>query len=184
MTSPVHGDLSAPIQLALDPSIASGHHAFQLQLFREQATIRVRSPTPRGRSRMVPTEIDNAQVMVVGRSPVTLIVLSRIVERARMRPLIVEPDGVEAAIARSCPAIVLLDGGPDMTDCAGALSAIRLARRLTAGRGPHVILLTTVNPNAAPALSDDCFDETVTKPVTPDRLQPMIEIARDRMQAF
>lgn len=119
-------------------------------------------------------------VVVVGRSPVTLIVLARIVERARMKPVSESPETAGRTIEECRPAIVVLDGGADLRDCDAALDSILAQKRLTGGAAPFVILLTP-NNYAHPAVeAGGTIDALIAKPITPERLQPLIEQVRDR----
>ncbi|MDP3897711.1 MAG: response regulator [Mesorhizobium sp.] len=119
-------------------------------------------------------------VVVVGRSPVTLIVLSRIVERARMRPVSESPETAGRMIEECRPAIVVLDGGADLRDCDAALDSILAQKRLTGGAAPFVILLTPNNYAHRALEAGGTIDAMVAKPITPERLQPLIEQIRDR----
>ncbi len=119
-------------------------------------------------------------VIVVSASPVNLIVLSRIVERARLKAVSCEPELAGPHIARIDPLMVILDGGSDMRECDAALAPIAAQKRLSDGARPHVVLLTVQNmPQDAVDLGG-LIDSLVAKPVTPERLQPLIETVRDR----
>lgn len=125
---------------------------------------------------MLPAEM----VVVVSRSPVNLIVLSRIVERARLRAVNCGPDLARAVIAQHEPLIVILDGGADLHDCDAALEPIAAMKQRSNGTRPHVVLLTTRNMRPDAVQPGDLIDSLVAKPVTPERLQPLIENLRDR----
>jgi CheY-like chemotaxis protein len=119
-------------------------------------------------------------VVVVSRSPVNLIVLSRIVERARLRAVNCDPSHADREIASRDPLMVILDGGPDLHDCDQALPSISARKSLSAGARPHVVMLTTRNMSGDTLDKGDLIDSLVAKPVTPERLQPLIERLRDR----
>jgi CheY-like chemotaxis protein len=119
-------------------------------------------------------------VIVVGRSPVTLVVLSKIVERARMRAVTATPESAAKQLGQGQAAIVILDGGSDMHECDGVLGPI-LDQKLASPDGrPFVIMLTMRNVNPETIQAGGAIDALVAKPVTPERLQPLIEQVRDR----
>ena len=119
-------------------------------------------------------------VIVVSASPVNLIVLSRIVERARLKAVSCDPERAGSHIARIDPLMVILDGGSDMRECDIALGPIAAQKRLSDGVRPHVVLLTVQNMQPDAADMGGLIDSHVAKPVTPERLQPLIETVRDR----
>jgi CheY-like chemotaxis protein len=119
-------------------------------------------------------------VLVVGRSPVNLIVLSKIVERARMRAVTETPERAGRLIEQGQAAIVILDGGADMTECDGVMGAILDQKLASSSDRPFVIMLTMRNMDPATFLAGGAVDALVAKPVTPERLQPLIESVRDR----
>ncbi len=118
-------------------------------------------------------------VVIVSRSQVNLIVLSRIAERARLRVISCGPDLAGAAIADRDPIVVILDGGSDLHECDAALGPIAVRKRISGGSRPHVIMLTMQNMNPDTIDKGGLIDSLVAKPVTPERLQPLIETVRD-----
>jgi len=123
-------------------------------------------------------------VIVVSTSQVNLIVLSRIVERARLKAVNCEPERAGAHIARIDPLIVILDGGSDMRECDAALGPIAVQKRMSDGARPHVVLLTVRNVQPDAVDMGGLIDSLVAKPVTPERLQPLIETVRDRWSSY
>lgn len=123
-------------------------------------------------------------VIVVSTSQVNLIVLSRIVERARLKAVNCEPERAGAHIARIDPLIVILDGGSDMRECDAALGPIAVQKRMSDGARPHVVLLTVRNMQPDAVDMGGLIDSLVAKPVTPERLQPLIETVRDRWSSY
>lgn len=121
-----------------------------------------------------------ATAIVVSRSQVNLIVLSRIVERARLKALACGPDVAGALIEGRDPLVVILDGGSDLHDCDAVLGPIAARKRLSGGARPHVVLLTMQNMKPETIDKGGLIDSLVAKPVTPERLQPLIETVRDR----
>ena len=110
---------------------------------------------------------DFSRVLVVGRSPVNRIAVSRIVERCGLKPLTEAPEAAAKALDACLPGMVVLDGGADDADCDALLPQIA-ALRGRAGRAvPCVILLSTQNGMRADAA---LADAVVAKPITPERL--------------
>ncbi|TKT74277.1 response regulator [Aquamicrobium sp. LC103] len=117
-------------------------------------------------------------VLVVGSSPVNRIVISRIAERAGLKTLSVDIDAAAAALASRSPGVVLLDGGPDNGDCDDLLEELA-ARRLSSGDNlPFVVMLSPVLPPEG-RHPNSTIDLVVAKPITPDRLQPILQNYRD-----
>jgi len=119
-------------------------------------------------------------VVVVSRSPVVLIVLSRIVERARMRAVSCEPERAQREIAERDPLVVILDGGADLHECDAAFAPIAARKRMSGGARPYVVMLTTRNLAHDEMEDTGLVDTLVAKPITPERLQPLMEQLRDR----
>lgn len=128
--------------------------------------------------------VQTETVIVVSTSQVNLIVLSRIVERARLKAVSCEPERAGAHIARIDPLIVILDGGSDMRECDAALGPIAVQKRMSDGARPHVVLLTVRNMQPDAVDMGGLIDSLVAKPVTPERLQPLIETVRDRWSSY
>lgn len=119
-------------------------------------------------------DADFSRVLVVGRSPVNRIVVSRIVERCGLKPLTEAPEVAAKALNACLPGMVVLDGGADDADCDVLLPQIA-ALRGRAGRAvPCVILLSTQNGMRDDAALAGMVDAVVAKPITPERLQPLI----------
>src|SRR5690606_35965033 len=91
------------------------------------------------------TSADFTRVLVVGRSPINRVVVSRIIERSGLKPISESPETAEKALQVFLPATVVLDGGADNRDCDGLLPAIAMARRLAGGSTPSVVLLSNRN---------------------------------------
>jgi CheY-like chemotaxis protein len=125
-----------------------------------------------------PAPVQPGAVLVVGRSPVNLIVVSRIAERARMKVATALPDEAGDAMAELQPMVVILDAGAELSDCDQAMEPIRAARRANGGVRPYVVMLTPTNVPIASVTGGD-VDATVSKPITADRLQPLLESIRD-----
>lgn len=115
------------------------------------------------------------QVLVVGTSPVNRIVISKIAERAGLRTVSELPDEALKVLETEQPAMVIADGGASNDECNLLLCALRDRRRGLAAASPAVILLCTAASDSAQLASRHGVDAVVAKPITPDRLQPVIE---------
>lgn len=73
------------------------------------------------------------------------------------------------------PGAIVLDGGPDNKDCDNLMSGIETLRRASGKSFPPVILLSTNNGTAESLGLSSIIDAIVTKPITPERLQPVID---------
>jgi len=118
---------------------------------------------------------DLSQVLVVGRSPINRVVISKIVEKSGLKPISESPDTAARALRSLIPGAVVLDGGSDNKDCDGLLSSIDALRRASGGSLPPVILLSTKNGTPESLGLSSVIDAVVAKPITPERLQPVIE---------
>ena len=124
--------------------------------------------------RDAPPCADFSKVLVVGKSPINRVVVSKIVERAGLKPISEAPEGAERALRAHAPGTIVLDGGADNKDCDGLIAGIAAARR-TGGHAPAVILLS--NRVGTPESLDlpNIVDAVVAKPITPECLQPVID---------
>ncbi|MGP2491374.1 response regulator [Mesorhizobium sp. PUT5] len=118
---------------------------------------------------------DFSRVLVVGRSPVNRIVVSKIVERSGLKPIAEAPETAAAMLHSCLPGTVVLDGGPDNAECDALLPDIVAMRRRTGRLVPCVILLSTRNGMPDQAALSGVVDAVVAKPITPERLQPLID---------
>lgn len=121
------------------------------------------------------SEKDTIQVLVIGRSRINLVVVSEIAHRSGLRAQAsTVEDGVRHMRSKR-PHLVILDGGPDNRDCEPLVEHIAALQRTSDTRSPRVILLSTRNTTAADVALPAVVDEVVAKPITPERLQPVIE---------
>lgn len=120
-------------------------------------------------------DIDFSKVLVVGRSPVNRVVVSKIVERAGLKPISEAPEAAEKALRMLSPGTVVLDGGPDNRDCDTLIAGIAAVRLASGRSAPAVVLLS--NRNGTPQSLDlsTVIDAVVAKPITPECLQPVID---------
>lgn len=130
-------------------------------------------PKPLLRAGAVPT--DFSKVLVVGKSSINRVVVSKIVERSGLRPISESPETAEKALAGVTPGVVILDGGPDNKDCDRLMSAIDALRRASGKALPAVILLSTRTGTPDSLGLSSVVDTVVAKPITPERLQPVVD---------
>jgi len=114
-------------------------------------------------------------VLVAGRSEVTRVVVCRILERAGLRPVSAAPDDAAPLLACLELEAVVLDGGADNRDCNGLLAGIEARRRVSLDGGPRVVLLSNRNGTPLALGLPAVVDAVVSKPITPERLRPMVE---------
>ncbi|TIN27486.1 MAG: response regulator [Mesorhizobium sp.] len=118
---------------------------------------------------------DPSQVLVVGKSPINRVVISKIVERSGLKPISESPDTAARILRSLIPGAVVLDGGSDNKDCDNLMSSIDALRRASGKSLPPVILLSTKNGTTESLGLSDIIDVVVAKPITPERLQPVID---------
>ncbi len=113
--------------------------------------------------------------LVVGKSHINRVVVSKIVERSGLRAALEVPETAVSALRHLRPAVVILDGGPDNRDCDAALIEIAEQRRAFGGSLPLVVLLSTRNREVGDFSHGRAIDAVVAKPFTPETLQPVVE---------
>ncbi len=118
---------------------------------------------------------DLSQVLVVGKSPINRVVVSKIVERSGLKPISESPDTAAKILRSLIPGAVVLDGGVDNKDCDGLTSCIAALRRASGKSRPSVILLSTKNGTPESLNLSSIIDVVVAKPITTERLQPVID---------
>ncbi|RRI03048.1 response regulator [Mesorhizobium tamadayense] len=130
-------------------------------------------PAERGAAARLST--DFSRVLVVGKSSINRVVVSKIVEKSGLKPISESPETGEKALASLIPGVVILDGGADDKDCDRLLSGIDALRRASGKARPSVILLSTRNGTPGSLDLSSVVDAVVAKPITPEKLQPVIE---------
>ena len=123
--------------------------------------------------------VDPLLVLVVGRSRINTVVVSKIVERSGLHSISEPPERAGDTLKGVLPALVILDGGAANGDCEELMPQLGMLRQ-RAGR-PAVILLSTGNfTEVAPAYSG-VVDAVVSKPILPELLQPVVDrlVGRD-----
>jgi CheY-like chemotaxis protein len=118
---------------------------------------------------------DFTRVLVVGKSPVNRVVVSKIVERSGLKPISESPETAAATLRSLIPGAVVLDGGADNKDCDALMSGIDALRRTSGRSVPSVILLSIKNGTPESLGLSSIVDAVVFKPITTERLQPVID---------
>jgi CheY-like chemotaxis protein len=116
-----------------------------------------------------------AAVLVVGKSQITRVVVSKIVERSGLRPVSESLENAERTLSALRPGTVILDGGADNCDCNHLLAGISAQRRVSAHHVPRVILLSNRNGTPQSLSLGQTVDAVVAKPITPESLQPVVD---------
>jgi CheY-like chemotaxis protein len=123
---------------------------------------------------------DFSRVLVVGRSPVNRVVISKIVEKSGLKPISETPETAARTLRSMLPGTVVLDGGPDNMDCEDLLASLASLRGANGHQAPSVILLATralcENNPAMPS----GVDAVVAKPITTELLQPVVDRLLER----
>ena len=125
---------------------------------------------------------DFGLALVVGSSPINRIVVASIAERAGLKVVAETPETAGAALNARRPGTVILDGGADDRDCERLMEGLAAQRLAGGGRTPFVILLSNRNSSEALPPRGGTIDAIVAKPITPDRLQPLIRSMMDRVR--
>jgi CheY-like chemotaxis protein len=123
--------------------------------------------------------VDPLLVLVVGRSRINTVVVSKIAERSGLHSVAELPERAWEALRGTLPALVILDGGAANGDCEELMPQLGKLRQRV-GR-PAVILLSTGNfTEVAPAYAG-VVDAVVSKPILPELLQPVVDrlVGRD-----
>ncbi|MGB3390536.1 MAG: response regulator [Pseudaminobacter sp.] len=120
-------------------------------------------------------EIDLHRVLVVGKSPINRVVVSKIIERSGLKPMAETPEAAIKTLRNLIPAAVILDGGAGNKDCEGLMAQLGTLRRMTGGNTPCVILISTSLAAAKTCPATATIDAVVAKPITPEQLQPVVE---------
>ncbi len=136
----------------------------------------------RTRAAVRPAAPNPTLAMVVGNSPVNRVVVARIAERTGLQVLSETPDTAAAILHSKCPATVILDGGPEDRDCAALMESLASQRLATGGAVPFVILLSNRTRQDGEHTDGGTIDAVVTKPIMPERLQPLLHTMMDRMR--
>lgn len=120
-------------------------------------------------------EIDLHRALVVGKSPINRIVVSKIIERSGLKATAETPEAAMATLRKTLPGVVILDGGANNEDCDELMAQLAALRRMTGASTPCVILLSTRIGCEKRLQATGTIDAVVAKPITPEQLQPVVE---------
>lgn len=134
-----------------------------------------KQPTPAHGRAGAELPMDFSKVLVVGKSSINRVVISKIVEKSGLKPISESPETAAKALSAFAPAAIVLDGGADNKDCDKLLAAIESLRRSSGKTLPSVILLSTASGTPESVGLPNVVDAVVAKPITPERLQPVID---------
>lgn len=118
---------------------------------------------------------DTGHVLVVAQSRVNLIVVTEIVQRCGLKAVPESIDGAGSHLRTVRPCLVILDGGADNSDCLPVYDDIAALQRTSETGMPRVILLSNRNGTAESLSLPALVDAVVAKPITPERLQPVVD---------
>lgn len=119
--------------------------------------------------------LDFSKVLVVSRSPINRIVVCRIIEQSGLKAIAESPENAPSALTDVIPGTVVLDGGPENSDCDAVLSSVAAIRGMSRRSAPCVIFLSNRTGTAESLALPRTVDFVVAKPITPDRLHQVIE---------
>lgn len=113
------------------------------------------------------------RVLIVSTSPINRIVISRTVEAIYLKPAAVVPAEALRALRDNEPMMVIVEQEASDDALRPLLSELALNRR--DGGAPRTVLITGSLAHGQTPSPDGLFDAVVSKPLTPDGLQPVIE---------
>lgn len=119
--------------------------------------------------------LDFSKVLVVSRSPINRIVVSRIIEQSGLKAIAESPETAPSALTDIIPGAVVLDGGPENSDCDAVFSGVVALRGMAGRSAPCVVFLSNRTGTVESLGLPRTVDFVVAKPITPDRLQQIIE---------
>jgi CheY-like chemotaxis protein len=134
-----------------------------------------KNPNLTGRDANSGISADFSHVLVVGKSPINRVVVSKIVEKSGLKPISDSPEMAIKTLRTLIPGAVVLDGGANNKDCDVLMADIDALRRASGRSLPSVILLSTITGTPESLGLSSVIDVVVTKPITTERLQPVID---------
>jgi CheY-like chemotaxis protein len=123
---------------------------------------------------------DFSRVLVVGRSPVNRVVVSKIIEKSGLKPISETPEAAAKMLRSVFPGTVILDGGADNRDCESLMARLASLRSECRHYAPSVILLATKSHCEADPAPLAAVDAVVAKPITTELLQPVVDRLLER----
>ncbi|KQZ79028.1 transcriptional regulator [Mesorhizobium sp. Root157] len=121
-----------------------------------------------------PLVVDMSKILIVGKSRINQVVVSKIIERLGLKPTSETPETAAKVLLALVPGAIVLDGGPDNKDCEALMPAIAALRQASGQSRPSVILLSNRNGTPENLSLSGLIDVVVAKPITSDRLQPVL----------
>lgn len=118
---------------------------------------------------------DLSKVLVVARSQINRVVVAKIVERSGLKTISEGPDAAISMLCDIAPGTIILDGGADNRDCDGLMASIMSLRQASGTNLPSVILLSNKAGTPESLALPSAVDIVVAKPITPERLQPVVD---------
>jgi CheY-like chemotaxis protein len=119
--------------------------------------------------------VDFSKILVAAKSPINRIVLAKIVEQAGLKPVAESPETAGLTLLGLIPGVVILDGGAEIRDCDELIPVIARTRSTLQRALPVVILLSNRNGTVESLGLSAVIDAVVAKPITPEKLQPVVE---------
>jgi CheY-like chemotaxis protein len=119
--------------------------------------------------------LDMSKVLVVGKSRINQVVVSKIVEGLGLKPVPESPDGAARILMNLMPGAIVLDGGADNKDCEALMPAIAALRQASGRSKPSLILLSANTGADGNSTLSSLIDVVMAKPITPDKLQPVLK---------
>lgn len=127
-------------------------------------------------------DVDLGLVLVVASAAVERVVISRIVERTGYRTLSRALAEATPPPGHGLPALVILDGTAGDESDRLVERFTRLRRPTGGAQAPLVILLGNAGPPERQVRASGIVDMVVARPITPDRLQPIIRDMMERLR--
>ncbi|OJU48776.1 MAG: response regulator [Mesorhizobium sp. 61-13] len=118
--------------------------------------------------------VDMSKVVIVGKSRINQVVVSKIIEGLGLKPVPETPETATKILLAMVPGAIVLDGGADNKDCDALMPTIAALRRASGQSRPSVILLSNRTGSPENLSLSGLIDVVVAKPITPDRLQPVL----------
>lgn len=117
---------------------------------------------------------DDNRALVVAASPINRIVIAHTLEKIYLKPDAVTPHEALATLRVSQPILAIVDDS-GAGDTLGALLKELTGRNMSSERGlPRIILIGDgAGPDSAPP--EHAVDAVISRPFSPDTLQPVVE---------
>ena len=130
---------------------------------------------PSGVDAAIGASANLAAVLVIGKSNITRVVVSKIVERSGLHPVAELPQDGQSAMSRVCPAPLSSTAAPTIATAITFTPHLSDQRRASGRNVPRVILLSTSTATPETLSLGPVIDAVVAKPITPESLQPVVD---------